>query len=347
MTLPSKAEAEKHEEIDRALEKLHKAGHTIETKRIPKQYERNWEAEAEMDMWAGHYARNIAMQYKEINEGQDIRCLHQILKEHPGMPVACIGAGPSLDTNIEYLRDFPGIIIASDRSAKTVTARGIKPDLVVSIDPHLEVIAEFLNYPDSAKQILIGSVHIDPKVAKTWNGKMLWMSHQNPGTQFNDVILPALFPGMPALYCVGNVGNMTVQVAAWMGAKTAVLVGQDYGYTGGKTACDQYEQDQESPNGLQWRKVNTDWDKEWRKRTGKIKHEETGIMTYPPYLRYIQTLKRMIDGIGISVVNCTEGGIIKGLPEMGLQEFNRKNNNNRPDAIKIKAEMRERVLRGN
>ncbi len=241
-----------------------------------------------------------------------------------GRPVAVVGAGPSLDKNVEGLRGFPGLILATDRASKALTARGIRPDLVVAVDPRPYHIAKMLDYPESEDQTLIASVCLHPDVTKAWHGRVRYRSHENPGTQFFDHGLPHLFPGMPALYCLGNVGNMAIQIAAEMGAGKIVLVGQDYGYSGGKMCADEWNwhvKDSETSQHM-WERIVPDHAYNLARRTGKIMAPGLGgdVQTYAPFLGYRDTLYKLAKLWKLDVVNATEGGILADLPQMALTE---------------------------
>ncbi len=315
------AEVDHDEQIERGLERLHSLGIEVKTIKHPPVIDRNWEAEQEMQGWIGPYMRNIAMHYHDILAAGHIGPLHGILG---GSPVAVVGAGPSLDKNVDILRDFPGIIIACDRAAKALTARDILPDIVVAVDPRPYHIARMLDYAESANQTLVASVLLHPDAVKAWRGRVLYMSHENPGTQFFDHCLPHLFPGMPALYCLGNVGNTGVQLAADMGAGKIVLVGQDYGYRDGKMSADDWEV---NPDGIEvlgerWVRVVPDHAHNLARRTGRVKVPTPygEVETYAPFLSYRDSLNLIVKTWKLDIVNATEGGILVDLPKMSLSE---------------------------
>ena len=316
--------------IDAAVELIHAAGGTVEQKAVPQFEDRDWTAEGVLDYEVGRYARNVAEHYHDILRSRHIGALKDAMaKGHPNFAtqegptilrhgaVAVVGAGPSLDKNAEHLRDFPGIIIACDRAAMVLTARGITPDLVVCVDPRPEVMADFLRYPENRDQKLVLSVLCDPEVARVWKGEKFYMSTLHPGTQFFDRVLPSLFPGMPATFACGNVGNSGLQIAEWIGAEKVVLVGQDYGYADGKMACDPWVR---FPNGT-WQRAA--WSAEdcaakLAQRTGKVTVD--GVETYGQFLSYRETLMEMVKSWELDVVNATEGGLLKDLPCAPLQD---------------------------
>lgn len=323
--------------IDAAAELIHAAGGTVETRNMSVFEDRDWETESQLDPWVGKYVRNIALNYHEILRERHIGPLKDALaKGHPDygtdaheetgiLPrhgaVAIVGAGPSLDKNVEHLRNFPGLLIACDRAAIALTARGIHPDLVVCVDPRAAVMAEYLNYPENRDQTLVLSVICDPDVARAWRGKKFYMSTIHPGTQLFDRVLPDLFPGMPGMMAAGNVGNTAVQLAEWIGAEKIVLVGQDYGYAGDKMACDQWVR---FPNS-QWARFEetaAERAAKLEQRTGKVVVD--GIETYGQFVGYRKTLMEMVKSWELNIVNATEGGLLQALPCAALSDVVRQ-----------------------
>lgn len=310
---PTKAAVREEVEIEAFLEKVHQMGHSVERTSLPIIEPRDWETEKVMDMWVGKYTRNIALHYHDILASQHIGPLAGLLGG--AHPVAIVGAGPSLDKNAELLRDFPGLIIACDGAAIPLTARGILPDIVIAVDPRQSVIAEMLDYPESQRQILALSAYAAPDIAAVWHGKKFYFSTTHEGIQFYDRILPALFPGMPALFATGNVGNTAVQMASWLGAGKVVLVGQDYGYTGGRFRCSPWARE---PSGI-WHKVkDAKNDEALNKRTGK--EVVDGVETYGAFVKYRETLNLIVKAMKLDIVNATEGGILTGIPAAKLAD---------------------------
>lgn len=319
---PGTTTAREVEQLERngaALELLHQLGQTIETRFDPLMVERDWETEAYLDQWVGRYFRNIAIAYHEILRAPTIACLREALaaggqKAHA---VAVVGAGPSLDRNADALHEFPGLVVACDRAARALTARGIRPDLVVCVDPRAAVMADMVDYPENRFQRLVLSVYAHPEVARVWRGPRYYMSTLHEGTQFHDRVLPELFPGMPGLHATGNVGNAAVQLTDWLGGRKVVLVGQDYGYTGSRMACADYIR---HPAG-RWLHAPLTAEEEAARlahRTGKVVVD--GVATYGAFVGYRESLMQLVREWKLDVVNATEGGILTGLPQAPLAQ---------------------------
>ena len=97
-------------------------------------------------------------------------------------PAFIVSAGPSLDKNIDELKNIKGrgVIMAVDTAIKPLLKKGIVPDIVASVDPHkpLELfeIEGVQNIPmlvDIDYNYRISKIHIHGVV---WNlGKKLWV----------------------------------------------------------------------------------------------------------------------------------------------------------------------------
>jgi hypothetical protein len=123
-----------------------------------------------------------------------------------------------------------------------------------------------------------------------------------------DKILPALFPTFGSIENSGNVGNSSVLLADFMGLSPIILIGQDYGYTGDRICARRFEF---SDSG-KITEMALDHKRLLEERTGKL--EVDGITTYAPFIGYRDTLYGLRDRNALDIVNCTEGGILTGLP---------------------------------
>lgn len=295
---------------------------------------RDEEAERFMDAWIGTYAVNIAEHYHEIKNGKDISAFRGIFNRD--VPAACVGAGPSLDKNAHLLHDFPGIIICADRAYKMLLARGVEPDFVVSVDCHYDLVAEMLDHPWNHRHRLILNTAADPKICKIWKGDIYWFLMRHPGVQFMDKILPALFPKFEGLENVGCVGNTSVIFSAHMGAGPSVLVGQDYGYTGGKMHAKRFNFDE---NGNALDEIKDDHAKMLKERTGKV--SVNGVTTYLPFKGYLRALYAIAKIRGITIVNCTEGGIITNLPRAPLSKVIKEMDSGGDSVLRAKQKIKD------
>lgn len=271
------------------------------------------EAEAFMDSWVGTFIVNIVSHYDEIKKGRDISPFYGMFNHD--IPVACVGAGPSLDKNVHLLYDFPGVIISTDRAYKMLRARGIEPDLTFSVDCHYDHIVDMLDCPGTDKNKLVLNTCADPKITKIWGGDIFWFLMKHPGVQFMDKILPALFPKFHALPSLGNVGNGSAFFADYIGLSPVILVGHDYGYTNGRMHAQRFDIGKDGSIS----EIDDNHEELLQKRSGKVKSGD--VVTYAPFFSYRDTMYDLREKRGMDIVNCTEGGILNKLPCLTLKSM--------------------------
>ena len=286
--------------------------------------------EAFMDSWVGTYILNIVAHYDEIRNGRSLGSFFGLFNHD--VPCAIVGAGPSLDHNGHFLKNFPGLIICADRAYKHLIAEGVEPDLVMSVDCHIDHVANMLKCPRNKRHALLVNTCADPRVSQEWKGDIFWYNMRHPGVQFPDRILPALFPTFDSIPNLGNVGNSSVWMADHMGCSPLVLVGQDYGYTGGRAHARDYEFDADGIPTL----IDTDHGKKLEERSGKL--EMNGVITYVAYPGYALTMAKLAKDLRIDVINATEGGIITDFKQQMLEETSKSLENKR--GIAYSARMR-------
>lgn len=302
-------------EIESSLLKFQDMGVTIEKGiKVPVSQSLSPEDEHFVNNWIGVWTRNICENYDNLRKAKSIKSLENVCKDAPAV---IVGAGPSLDKNIDKLKDINAIVISTDRAYKPLLARGIEPDLVVSLDCHDDLISGYLDKVDSSKHTLILNSAADYNITKKWQGRILYYNMGHAGIQFCDRVLPFLFPNILVIANVGCVANTALIVADWIGCKTLILTGCDFSYPGEKMSCDIYD----LSNGV-FGKTIVDEKERFEKRSGKVK--KNGIYTYPPFIDYERTMKVLQETQELEIINATEGGIIDSFPVMSLTEAKEK-----------------------
>jgi hypothetical protein len=307
--------AVKKDEIESGLLKFQDMGVTIEKGiKIPVNQVLTPEDMHFVDQWIAVWTRNIAENYSIIKKSKSIKSLKDVCK---GATAVIVGAGPSLDKNIDELKNINALIVATDRAYKPLLARGIEPDLVVSVDCHDDLILSYLDKVDSSKYVLILNSASDYQIARNWKGQILYFNMGHAGIQFCDRVLPFLFPNFMAVANVGCVVNTALIMANWIGCKSLILTGCDFSYPNEKMSCDTYDWSE----GM-FKKIEVDEKTKFANRSGKVK--KNGIFTYPPFIDYEKTMKVLETTQKLEIVNATEGGIIDSFPSMSLKEAKEK-----------------------
>lgn len=163
------------------------------------------------------------------NLAHNVMSLQQFEQALHGMQAVVVGAGPSLDSAIEWMQNNQKklVVFAVARVAKRLSDAGIKVNFFVSIDPSLD---SFFNSRDMLKTdypcILINDNHVNPNLLSQWRGQHLYF----------DVLYPWLAKDHNSIMSLGNtVTHFAVGAAALLGAKAIYLAGVDMCYKGSQT----------------------------------------------------------------------------------------------------------------
>ena len=120
------------------------------------------------DLWQQNFRANQNVIQK--NSG-----VVALIRKFEGVPAIIVGAGPSLDKNINLLGRAQGhsLILASDAALKPLLSHGVLPSIVVSLDPQ-EEIAKFFQGVSHRGMPLVAPSIIHPRVLDLWQGDVIF-----------------------------------------------------------------------------------------------------------------------------------------------------------------------------
>ncbi|PYG89118.1 hypothetical protein LY28_00941 [Ruminiclostridium sufflavum DSM 19573] len=147
-------------------------------------------------------------------------------------PAIIVGAGPSLDKNIQQLKRAKGkaLILCVDAALNSLLNVGIVPDLVASIE-RLELTSKFYNREDIPDEI----VFVGPNVVKDFTlnkfERIIFTGRAGDALirDFGSYI------GFNNLDIGGNVSNVLIAFTEHLGCNPITFIGLDLAYTGGRT----------------------------------------------------------------------------------------------------------------
>lgn len=147
--------------------------------------------------------------------------------KYTGVPAIIVAAGPSLDHNIELLREAKGraLIIAVGTAVKALQKNGITPDFIVSIDAgayNYEHIKEYNNKDTS----LLTDIQSYPRILQNFQGPIFVAAVESFITSWSDNTLE----DKGAMETGGTVANSAMTAAYKMGANPIIFVGQDLAF---------------------------------------------------------------------------------------------------------------------
>lgn len=150
-------------------------------------------------------------------------------------PAVCVAAGPSLDKNIDVLKEYQDnvLIIACDTVLEKLLKNDIKPD-IVSVLERVEKIYDYFfkdliektMIPDKTVLIAEGVAH--PKIFDNFPGEKVTVFRQNVPTER---WFPEKIKDVQTIEAGNSVANLNFSIAHDLGASPIILMGQDLAYS--------------------------------------------------------------------------------------------------------------------
>ena len=171
--------------------------------------------------WAINIIQNIGKILKT-------RSFMPMLNACQGIPAVVVGSGPSLEMEMEQLKELKGraVIIAAGSSIQALLRHHIEPDLAVSMDPgeanyevykHLDIGAiPFLYFPTIHHKII---EHVTP-----------YMMHAFLNSDPITAYLMDMTDDDPMFDTTSTVTGLAIQAALYLGCNQIVFIGQDFSY---------------------------------------------------------------------------------------------------------------------
>lgn len=229
----------------------------------------------------------------------------QEMEGYMNSPMIIVGAGPSLDKNIEELKNFKdkAFIVATDSAILAMLKHHIIPDLLVTIDPHkpLELFKDEItqNIP------YVVCMQTRSEVMRLHKGKKFLFASDSISCDLYERYHKELSP----LQTGGSVACNAFSLARFLEFKNIVLIGQDLAFTGNQKHVKEIYED-------------TDIDDEDSPYAYVKDTEGNDILTYANFKLYKEWFETEIAEMkGIRVINATEGGAyIEGAEHLTLKQ---------------------------
>lgn len=169
---------------------------------------------------------NILSNSVYLKDSNTIADIKKIIPE--GLPAVIVAAGPSVEQNIEELKQIKGkaVIFAVDRILDYLLDSGIEPDFIVTIDPDKPV--EYFSRRDSITIPLILFLQANQEVLNLHQGKKIICNCSS----FLREAYNQNGKEIPGVYSSASVATVTFSVCIELGFHTIILVGQDLAYKG-------------------------------------------------------------------------------------------------------------------
>ncbi len=230
------------------------------------------------------------------------------------VPAIVVGAGPSLDKTLREIAKLEGrvLIIAVDTALRPLLAAGIRPHLVVSVDPSELNSRHLRDLGDCRGAWLVAEASVDPNVFPQFAGRTFTFKvsqhHPWPWLEDNGV-------GRGTLRAWGSVLTTAFDLACRAGCDPIVFAGADLAYSDGLQYCRNttYEE--------KWRDFPTDaaraelFKTYLADRPHLTQPDVHGgeVVTMPHFVQFRDWIvSRANEAADRRVVNATGGGILHG-----------------------------------
>ncbi len=247
--------------------------------------------------------------------------LRAIYKGRPGIVVA---AGPSLQKNIDQLRDARGkaVLIACDVVLKPLLERGIVPDFTTIVDFQGQTKKFFETLPEKVDTRLLS-------VAAAFHGTVDFYPGPKAfcGDPLLDCLLEPIARPMGGYQTGGHVGHFSFVVAGMLGLDPVAFVGQDLAFphnithAGGTPIHEEWQNERNRFYTMEMRE--TEHLIRRRKQLMTVADQEgNDVFTERSFYHYLRDMELAIAEAAHRTVDCTEGGARKeGAEIMKLADF--------------------------
>ena len=147
-----------------------------------------------------------------------------------GRPLVIVSGGPSLTESLPTLDAVSdrALILATGSTARVLSERGIRPDLVITVDPYAFNLGHFVGW-DTSSAPLVYYHRLHHAILPIYAGATcaFVMADEQP--------LPLTAEPRPPFHRGGTVAFSALQLAHYLQANPIVFVGQDFAFAGGRT----------------------------------------------------------------------------------------------------------------
>jgi hypothetical protein len=155
-----------------------------------------------------------------------------MLNAFSGKPAIVVAAGPSLDKNVHLLAEAQGktVIVCVGTVLRKLLAAGVRPNVVVTIDPDEKNCKYFEGLGPVDDIVLAADPESCPGIFGDYPGPKLVIGVDTPETRWLDTFAP-----MKSVLPKGrSVGHTAFYLARYTGADPIILAGLDLCFPGGR-----------------------------------------------------------------------------------------------------------------
>jgi hypothetical protein len=262
--------------------------------------------------FAGPYLLQTLKNLDAIGREGDVAVLTGRLTSAPAVLVA---AGPSLDQTLPELRELQerAVIIAADTALRPLLSAGVKPHLVVAVDPAETNAAHLAGVNGVEQTFFVSEASLHPSALLPFSGRTFFfrVSNHEPWPW-----LRTLGVDRGVLRAWGSVLTSAFDLALRMGCDPIVFTGADLAYSRGRPYCRGtiYEALWD-----EWHRRGSSWEEIWTLLTNSAgvttmkDHRGDPVRTAPHLIAFRNwLLEQMAAMPGRRFINATGGGVLYG-----------------------------------
>lgn len=196
-----------------------------------------------LPLWIKNILRNLAQcifpaappQTKPETEQPHLASSPRFGLPKTSLPVLVAGAGPSLDSHIDFIRRHRDTIylLTVDTAYSVLLQHGIQPDLVVVQESQFYNLYDFIYQPRIEADVL-ADISSYPRILRLCAGDIYLYATEFVQTQlFSRLQEAGLLP--PRIPPLGSVGTTAVHAALSITDSTVILAGIDFAFPPGQT----------------------------------------------------------------------------------------------------------------
>ncbi len=171
--------------------------------------------------------------FKNIDEAINNPSIKQLKDSYKDKPAIIVSAGPSLDKNIDLLKEVEGkaLILATEVTLRGLVKRGIKPDAVFVLERIgvYENVFENKDFDIPEDVVLSAPIVIEPQVFREFkeNKKVIGFRE---GETIN-IWLDRVLGGKGMMFMGSSVAHLALGFALEAGANPIIFIGQDLAFS--------------------------------------------------------------------------------------------------------------------
>lgn len=259
----------------------------------------------------GIIQENIVRNLPTLLNTPNISAIYQILTD---IPAFIVGAGPSLDRNIEQLSQIEGkgVVIACDTVLAKLRNHGITPDIMISTDPTYLNEKHFRGMEELGETVFVYSPSVYYPILQKLKGTKV-----NIPLASSRILstLKEVFGNTSTIKTGVNVGQTCFNLARFLGCDPIVLTGLDFSFSpqGGKTHTSETALQRniyvsETPGKMKVELITEKPELEEFEPILIPGNQQETVATNKFWFAYLRSMEEEIRSTQAKVINCTEGG---------------------------------------